>query len=42
MLTITDRHIERFNSLLLDFYNTGEAGDLMAFLYENAIQGLDI
>lgn len=42
MLTITERNMERFNDLLLDFYNTGENGALMDFLYENAIQGLDI
>jgi Fic family protein len=40
MLTITDRHMERFNGLLLEFYNTGVSDTLKAFLYEHAIQGL--
>jgi len=40
ILTITDRHMERFNELLLLYYNSGESGALKAFLYENAIQGL--
>lgn len=40
ILTVTDRHMERFNELLLDFYNTGESGGLKTFLYENAIQGI--
>lgn len=40
ILTVTDRHMERFNELLLDFYNTGESGGLKTFLYENTIQGI--
>ncbi len=40
ILTITDQHMERFNELLLYYYNTGDSGELKAFLYENAIQGL--
>jgi len=40
ILTITDKHMERFNGYLLDFYNTGEAEVLKRFLYDNAIQGL--
>lgn len=42
MLTITDTHMERFNVLLLDYYNTGKSETLKEFLYENAIQGLTI
>ncbi len=42
IMTITDKHMERFNVLLLDYYNTGNADDLKQFLYENAIQGLDL
>lgn len=42
MLTITEKHMERFNSLLLDYYNTGDAGELKQFLYETAIQGIEI
>ena len=42
MLTINDKHIEQFNTLLLDFYNTGNADSLKTFLYENAIQGIEM
>ena len=39
-LTITDRHMEQFNTLLIDYYNTGESETLKDFLYENAIHGI--
>ena len=42
MLTITDKHMEQFNKLLLDFYNSGNSEELKIFLYENAIQGITI
>lgn len=42
ILTITDSHMERFNTLLLDYYNTGNAEGLKQFLYDNAIQGLSM
>ena len=42
IMTITDAHMERFNVLLLDYYNTGKAEDLKQFLYENAIQGIEV
>lgn len=42
MLTITETHMEDFNRLLVGFYNTGEAGELMDFLYGNAVQGIDL
>lgn len=41
MLTITETHMEQFNTRLLDYYNTGEAAPLMDFLYETSIQGID-
>lgn len=41
ILTVTDRHMEEFNTLLLDFYNTGEGERLKRFLYENCIQGIE-
>lgn len=40
ILTITDKHMEQFNTLLLDYYDTGEKKALKDFLYENAIQGI--
>lgn len=42
ILTITDKNMEQFNMLLLDYYNTGESDNLKMFLYENAIQGISI
>ena len=41
MLTITERHMERFNDYLLAYYDTGAGEDLKRFLYETAIQGID-
>lgn len=42
ILTITDKYMEQFNVLLLDYYNSGESEKLKKFLYENAIQGISI
>ena len=42
IMTITDKHMERFNALLLEYYNTGESDALKQFLYDNAIQGIDL
>ena len=39
-LTITDRHMEQFNTLLVEYYNTGDSDALKNFLYENTIQGI--
>lgn len=40
ILTITDKHMEQFNTLLLDYYNTGDSEALKDFLHENTIQGI--
>lgn len=42
IMTVTDKYMEQFNSLLLDYYNTGKDGKLKQFLYENAIQGMKL
>ncbi len=42
VITISDKHMEQFNVLLLDYYNTGEADALKDFMYENAIQGMSL
>ncbi len=42
MLTITEAHMERFNELLVNYYNTGKAEILKDFLYETAIQGIEL
>ena len=40
ILTITDKYMEQFNSLLLNYYNTGNDTELKQFLYDNAIHGI--
>lgn len=40
IMTITDSHMEEFNTLLLNFYNTGEASELKKFLYDKSITGI--
>ena len=40
ILTITDKYMEQFNSLLLNYYNTGNDVELKQFLYDNAIHGI--
>lgn len=40
LLTITDRHMEQFNTPLLDYYNSGEKEAIQDFLYHNAIQDI--
>lgn len=42
ILTITDKYMQEFNNLLLDYYNTGNCEQLKAFLYDNAIQGMEL
>lgn len=42
ILTITDRHMEQFNTLLLNYYNTGNSAELKEFLYQNTIQGIEM
>ena len=42
ILTVTDRNMAEFNTLLLDYYNTGKSETLKQFLYDNSIQGINI
>ena len=42
IMTITDKYMEQFNTILLNYYNTGKNEELKQFLYENAIQGMTI
>lgn len=42
VLTIADKYMERFNELLLTYYNTAEKEALKEFLYENCIQGIEL
>ena len=42
MLTIQDKNMERFNNLLVAYYNTGDMDALKVFLYDYAIFGLDL
>ena len=41
LMTITDKHMEQFNTLLLHYYKTGEKEELKDYLYTNAIQGIE-
>ncbi|MDE5576648.1 MAG: Fic family protein [Oscillospiraceae bacterium] len=40
ILTITDKHMEEFKTLLCEFYDSGDGTALKKFLYDNAIQGI--
>ncbi len=42
ILTIMDKHMEQFNTLLVDYYNSGNSDQLKQFLYDNAIQGITL
>ena len=42
MLTVHEKNMEQFNGHLLDFYNTGDVEPLKTFMYDNAIQGIEI
>lgn len=42
MLTIKENNMQRFNELLVDFYNTGTPDNVKEFLYNNAIEGITL
>ncbi len=42
MLTIREKNMEQFNTLLVAYYGTGAGDPLKAFLYEHALQGLEL
>ncbi len=42
IMTVTDKYMEQFNSLLLDYYITGNDVELKQFLYDNAIGGMSM
>ncbi len=42
IMTITDKHMERFNEQLLHYYDTGNGEPLKQFIYDNCIQGIDL
>lgn len=42
ILTIKDKYMEQFNSLLLEYYDTGVSEKLKHFLYEHALQGMNV
>lgn len=42
ILTITDKYMEKFNELLVDYYNTGDSLELKQYLYDNAIHGMEV
>lgn len=42
MLTVSEQHMAQFNVLLIEYYNTGDPDQLIRFMYDNAIQGIDM
>ena len=42
MLTIQEKNMEQFNALLVGYYDTGEGETLKAFLYDHALQGIEL
>lgn len=42
MLTIAEKDMEAFNTYLLEYYNTGDAEPLKEYLYNTAIQGIEL
>lgn len=40
IFSVREKHLLRFNELLLGYYNTGESGAIKRFLYETAIWGI--
>lgn len=42
MLTITEKDMAQFNEQLLSYYNSGKSERLKTFLYEHAIQGMEL
>lgn len=42
MLTIKESNMQQFNELLVDFYNTGDSGNVKSFLYDKAIEGIEL
>ena len=41
ILTIKDKYMNDFNTILLDYYDTGKSEKLKEYLYSNAIHGID-
>jgi hypothetical protein len=41
MLTVKEKHMEKFNFTLLEYYGSGNAEALKQFLYDTSLQGID-
>lgn len=41
LITIFDKDMEKFNTLLCEFYGSGDSTELKDFLYNNAIRGIE-
>lgn len=41
LITISDKDMEKFNTLLCEFYDSGDSTKLKDFLYNNAIRGIE-
>lgn len=42
MLTVSEKNMEGFNLRLLEYYDTGDAAPLKTYLYDHAIQGIEL
>ncbi|MDL2300604.1 Fic family protein [Clostridiaceae bacterium OttesenSCG-928-D20] len=42
MLTINEKNMEEFNTLLVEYYNSGRDEEIKQFLYDSAIHGMEI
>lgn len=41
IFSIKDKHMDKFNDLLLEYYNTGNSEKLKGYIYENCIYGIE-
>jgi Fic family protein len=41
VMIVTERHLRRFNKLMIDFYETADKSKIKRFLYDNCIFGID-
>lgn len=41
VLIVEEKHLRRFNKLMIDFYETADKSKIKPFLYNNCISGID-
>ncbi len=40
IIKVSDKHLEEFNLLLTDYYNTNNMSKIKQFIYDNCIDGI--